>query len=123
PFEKISASVFKKQDFSQIRFADLKNRLEIKGTAIIINKMEIRSTALILFAQGVYDVRKGTDMSIKIPIRNVLKKNDSIDLVSSDIRTGPSIRVRAKTGDDGKLKIHWDPFRRAVRNKKEAEAN
>jgi hypothetical protein len=123
PLQKISTSVFKKQDFSTIRFADLKNRLEVKGTAFIIDKMEIRSTALILFAEGVYDVKKGTDMSIKFPIRNIVKKNDSIDLISSDIRTGPSIRVRAKTGDDGKLKISWDPLRRAVRNKKEAEAN
>ena len=123
PLQKISISVFKKQDFSTIRFADLKNRLEVKGTAFIIDRMEIRSTALILFAEGVYDVKKGTDMSIKFPIRNIVKKNDSVDLISSDIRTGPSIRVRAKTGDDGKLKISWDPLRRAVRNKKEAEAN
>ena len=123
PLTKISTSVFKKQDFSTIQFADLKNRLEVKGTAIIINKMEIRSTALILFAEGVYDVKKGTDMSIKFPIRNMVKKNEGIDLISSNIRTGPSIRVRAKTGDDGKLKIQWDPFRKAVRNKKEAENN
>jgi hypothetical protein len=123
PFEKISASVFKKQDFSTIKFADLKNRLQVKGTAIIIDKMEIRSTALVLFAEGVYDVRKGTDMSIKFPIRNVFKKNDSIDLISSDIHHGISVRVRAKTGDDGKLKISWDPLRRALKNKKEAEAN
>jgi predicted ABC-class ATPase len=123
PFEKISASVFKKQDFSSIRFADLKNRLQVKGTAIIIDKMEIRSTALVLFAEGVYDVKKGTDMSIKFPIRNVLRKNDSIDLISSDIKHGVTVMVRAKTGEDGKLKISWDPFRRSRRNKKEAEAN
>ncbi len=123
PLKKISISIFKKQDFSTIRFADLKNRLQVKGTAIIIDKMEIRSTALILFAEGVYDVKKGTDMSIKFPIRNIIKKNDSIDLISSDIRTGPSIRARAKTGNDGKLKITWDPLRRALRNKKETEAN
>lgn len=123
PLEKIAASGFKKQDFSTIRFAELKNRLEIKGTAFIINKMEIRSTALILFVEGVYDVKKGTDMSIKFPIRNMLKKNDSIDLISADIKYGPSIRVRAKTGNDGKLKISWDPFRKAVRKKKEAAAH
>lgn len=123
PFEKISASVFKKQDFSSIRFADLKNRLQVKGTAIIIDKMEIRSTALVLFAEGVYDVKKGTDMSIKFPIRNMLKKNDSIDLISADIHHGVSVTVRAKTGEDGKLKISWDPFRRSIKNKKEAEAN
>ena len=123
PLEKISLSVFKKQNFSTIQFADLSNTLQVKGTAVIIDRMEIRSTALIFFVEGVYDVKKGTDMSIKFPIRNIIKKNDSIDLISSDIRTGPSIRVRAKTGDDGKLKISWDPFRRAVRNKKETEAN
>ena len=123
PFEKIAISVFKKQDFSVIRFADLKNQLKVKGTAIIIDKMEIRSTALVLFVQGVYDVKKGTDMSIKFPIRNMIRKNDSIDLVSADIRHGVSVHVRAKTGDDGKLKISWDPFRRAVKNKKEADSN
>lgn len=123
PLKKISLSVFKKQDFSTIRFANLKNQLDVKGTAIIIDKMEIRSTALVLFVEGVYDVKKGTDMSIKFPIRNVVKKNDSIDLISADIRTGPSIRVRAKTGEDGKLKVTWDPLRRAVRNKKETELN
>jgi hypothetical protein len=52
----------------------------------------------------------------------MLKKNDSIDLISSNIHYGVSVRVRAKTGDDGKLKLSWDPFRKSVKNKKEAEA-
>jgi hypothetical protein len=119
PLEKISASVFKKQDFSSIRFADLENRLEVNGTAIIINKMEIRSTALVLFAEGIYDVKKGTDISIKFPLKNVLKKNENINLIKKGVQHGISVHVRAKTGEDGKLKISWDPFKKAVKNKKE----
>jgi hypothetical protein len=28
-------------------------------------------------------------------------------------KTGPSARLRAKWGDDGKIKISWDPFNKA----------
>lgn len=51
PIQKVSEKVFKKQDFSAIRFADLKNRLEVNGTTFIIDQMEIRSSAITLFVQ------------------------------------------------------------------------
>jgi hypothetical protein len=123
PLKEISKTVFKKQDFGEIRFADLRNRLDLKGTAFIINSMDIRSTALNFSVEGVYDYKKGTDMFIKLPFRNLLKSQSGTDISENGKPAhGPSLRLRAKTGDDGKLKISWDPLRRSKKNKKDVMA-
>jgi hypothetical protein len=60
-------------------------------------------------------------MSIQVPLRNLTKDQSQTDLSEEGGRGGGiSVRLRAKTGDDGKLKISWDPFRRSIKNKKEA---
>ena len=117
PLQKISDKVFKKQDFTRIKFADLENTLMVDGTSFSFDRMEIRSTALTMFVKGVYDVKNGTDMGITLPVRNLLKSNANIEL-SDEGKTqkGISIRLRAKTGDDGKLKVGWDPLRLGGRN-------
>ncbi|HUR12023.1 MAG TPA: AsmA-like C-terminal region-containing protein [Flavitalea sp.] len=121
PVKKIGETALKKQNFSQIRFADLENTLEVTGSKYIINKMEIRSTAITLFIQGTFDTKNGTDMSIQVPVRNLLKNQENTDLTDAGKKGGGiSVRLRAKTGDDGKLKVSWDPFRKAIKNRKEA---
>ncbi len=118
PILKVGEKVFKKQNFEEISFADLKNRLELKGTTFIINQMEIRSTAMTLFVEGVYDVKTGTDMSIRLPVRNLTRNQEGTDLSEGGKnKKGLSLRLRARTGDDGKLKLSWDPFKRSVQNK------
>lgn len=116
PAVKIAATAFKKRDFSHILFGDLTNELEINGSAITIHKMEIRSNVAILFVEGVYDTKKGTDMSIQIPLSN-LSKSENTDLENTG-RVGMNIRLRAKTGDDGILKVSWDPFNNASKQRK-----
>lgn len=117
PLQKVSETIFKKRDFSKIQFAELKNRLFVKGSAISFNKMEIQSNVFTLFAEGVYDTKKGTDISLQIPARN-LKKIVAGDELNNKGKAGLNLRLRAKTGDDGKLKISWDPFRRGGDSKK-----
>ncbi len=112
PLQKVSETMFKKRDFSKVQFAELKNKLEIKGSAISFNKMEIRSNVFTMFVEGVYDSKKGTDMSIQVPARNLKKIADN-DIIINKGKAGLNLRLRAKTGDDGKLKISWDPFRKA----------
>jgi hypothetical protein len=120
PLKEVANKAFKKQDFSQIRFADLRNRLDLKGTTFVINSMDIRSTALNFTVEGVYDYKKGTDMFIKLPFRNLLKSQSNTDISANGRAAhGPSLRLRAKTGDDGKLNISWDPLRLSKRNKKD----
>jgi AsmA-like C-terminal region len=117
PMEKIKV-VLKNRDLSEIKFAELQNRLDVDSTTLTVHRMEINSTAFILFAEGTYDLKTGTDMSLQIPLSNLSKnKNQAIppDSRGNDGKAGPSVRLRAKTGDDGKLKISWDPFKKALK--------
>jgi len=119
PVEKISQFVFKNRDFSNIQFAELKDKLDVDGSKIKVNRMEIHSSVLDMFVEGIYDLQKGTDMSIQIPLSNLKEKNIDKDLANRGVKskTGVSVRLRAKTGDDGKLKISWDPFKKALKKK------
>jgi len=118
PMEKIGVSVLKKRDLAEVKFAELQNQLDVDSTTVYVHRMEINSTAFTLFAEGTYDLRMGTDMSLQVPLSNLSKdRNQDIppDSKGNDGKAGPSIRLRAKTGDDGKLKISWDPFKKALK--------
>jgi hypothetical protein len=96
----------------------LKNQLDLDTTTLVIHRMEIRSTAFSFFVEGTYDWKKGADLSLQVPLSN-LKKDKNPDLApvnkGTDSKTGVSLRLRAKTGDDGKLKVSWDPFRKSLK--------
>ncbi|MEO5997645.1 MAG: AsmA-like C-terminal region-containing protein [Chitinophagaceae bacterium] len=119
PVKKISQTAFKSRDFSNIRFAELIEKLEINGSEIKVNRMEIQSTVMTMFVEGIYDVKKGTDLSIQIPLSNLSKRGEDFKLKNKGVRskTGMSILLRAKTGEDGKAKISWDPFKLALKKK------
>ena len=114
PVEKISQTVFKNRNFSEIQFAELHDLLEINGENITINRMEIHSTVLTMFVEGIYNLKTGPDLSIQVPLSNLKANKDSV-MVNKGIfsKTGVSARLRAKRGDDGKIKIIWDPFNKA----------
>jgi hypothetical protein len=123
PMEKIKA-VLKNKDLSEIRFADLKNHLDLDSTTLTFQRMEIRSTAFTLYAEGVYDLKTGPDMSLQVPLSNLSKKQDQNpnippDSRGNDSKAGISVRLRARRGDDGKLKVSWDPFKKALKKVKE----
>ena len=120
PMEKIRESVLKKRDLSEIRFSELKSRLDVDSTTITVHRMEIQSTALTLFAEGIYDLKKGADMSLQVPLSNLKDRNPDVPPPDkgNNGSAGISVRLRARTGDDGKLKVSWDPFRKAPRASK-----
>jgi hypothetical protein len=124
PMEKINEKILKKRDLSQIWFAQLQNRLDIDSSTVRLHRMEIQSTAFTLFAEGTYDWKKGTDMSLQVPLSNL--KERAIDSPpesrGNDSKAGLSLRLRARTGEDGKLKISWDPFRKALKKNKNKKA-
>jgi hypothetical protein len=119
PVKKISQTAFKNRDFSNIRFADLTDKLEITGSEIKVNRMEIQSSVLTMFVEGIYDVEKGTDLEIQIPLSNLSKRGEDFELKNKGVKskTGMSINLRARTGEDGKAKITWDPFKHALKKK------
>jgi uncharacterized protein involved in outer membrane biogenesis len=114
PIQKISQTVFKNRNFSDIQFADLHDLLEINGENITVNRMEIHSSVLTMFVEGMYNMKTGPDLSIQVPLSNLKSKKNS-ELVNKGIfsKTGPSARLRAERGSDGKVKITWDPFNKA----------
>jgi hypothetical protein len=122
PMEKIHEKVLKKRDLSEIHFGTLQNELDIDSTTVTLHRMEIQSTAITLYAEGIYDLKKGADMSLQIPLSNLKARDADIPPESrgNDSKGGISLHLRAKTGEDGKLKISWDPFRKALKKGKKA---
>ena len=118
PVQKISQTVFKNRNFSDIQFADLHDRLSIAGKTITINRMEIQSSVMNMFVEGTYNMKKGADLSIQVPLSNLSPGDKVPENRGTDSRTGVSAVLRAKNGDDGKLKITWDPFKKSVRKMK-----
>jgi hypothetical protein len=62
-------------------------------------------------------------MSLQVPLSNLKKNKDQNpdippDSKGNDSKAGLSLRLRAKTGDDGKLKVSWDPFKKALKKMK-----
>jgi hypothetical protein len=122
PMEKIHEKVLKKRDLSEIRFGELKNQLDIDSTTVTLHRMEIQSTAFTVFVEGIYDLKKGADMSLQIPLSNLKNRDTNAPPESkgNDSKAGLSLRLRARTGEDGKLKISWDPFKKALKKGKKA---
>jgi hypothetical protein len=111
PIMKITTTALKNRDFSQIRFTELTNHIKIVGSAIYIPRMEIRSNVVVLFVEGVYDTKKGTDVSIQIPVSNLSKSENK--MMENTGKAGVNVRLRAKTGENGNLKVSWDPLNNA----------
>ncbi len=78
PIQKISQTIFKNRNFSNIQFADLHDLLEINGQSITVNRMEIRSSVLSMFVEGVYNMKTGPDLSIQVPLSNLKSNKDSV---------------------------------------------
>ncbi len=126
PLENINSLVFKNRDFSNIEFAELKDRLIIGNNEVQINRMEITSSVLHMYAEGVYDLAKtNTDISIQIPLSNLKKQDENLKPKNKgvDAKTGASIYLRAKGNSNGEVKIGIDVFKKLRRNKKDKTEN
>ena len=120
PMEKVHEKILKNRDLSEIHFAELKNQLDLDTSTLTIHRMEIQSTAFTLFVEGTYDMRTGPDLSLQVPLSNLKDRNPDIPPSNkgNDGKTGLSVRLRARRDEDGKLKISWDPFKKALKKNK-----
>ncbi|MEO6404882.1 MAG: AsmA-like C-terminal region-containing protein [Ferruginibacter sp.] len=112
PVKKMQKFIFKNRDFDNIRFAELKDKLDISNQEIRINRMEIQSTVMSLFVEGLYSRKGNTDISIQVPLSNI-KKRDG-DMIPENIgvnkKTGTSIFLRGRPGSDGNVQFKLDLF-------------
>lgn len=108
PMQKVGSFAFPNRNFSDIRFTSLKNTLNLQGNKVIIPPMEIRSTVLNVFLDGVYSFTTGTNIAIKIPLRNPGKdepvESSNIPTKDRDLK-GIVINLRALDGENGKVRF------------------
>ena len=112
PVKKIQSFIFKKRDFENIRFAELKDRLEISNQEIKVNRMEIESTVISMYVEGIYSMKGTTDMTIQIPLRNLKKRGPDYkpENTGVDKKGGASIFMRGRPGPDGNIQFKPDLF-------------
>jgi hypothetical protein len=120
PIKKLQRFIFKKRDFDNIRFAELKNRLEINNQEIKINRMEIQSTVMSMFVEGTYNQKGSTDISIQVPLSNLKKRSEDYnpENLGVDKKGGSSIFIRGRPGEDGKIRFKLDLFKKFDKEKK-----
>lgn len=119
PVKKIQSVIFKNRDFENIRFAELKDRLEISNQEIKINRMEIESSVLSMYVEGTYSMKGTTDMSIQVPLSNLKKRGADYkpENTGTDKKAGPSIFIRGRPGPDGNIQFKSDIFNKFKRSK------
>ncbi|MEO7767653.1 MAG: AsmA-like C-terminal region-containing protein, partial [Ferruginibacter sp.] len=119
PVKKLQNIIFKKRDFDNIRFAELKDRLEISNRDIKINRMEIQSTALSFFVEGIYSMKGNTDISIQVPLNNLKKRGPDYnpENIGTDKKAGKSIFIRGRPGTDGNISFKLDLFNKYKKEK------
>lgn len=107
PMTKIGNFAFPNRDFSNISFMNLKNTLSIAQKKVTIPPMEVRSSVLNIYLSGVYGFGAGTDIGMRIPLRNPRKDEliTNIDEKRARSLKGIVINLRAVDGEDGKVKI------------------
>jgi hypothetical protein len=123
PIKKLQSFIFKKRDFDNIHFAELKDRLEISNQEIKINRMEIESTVLSMFVEGTYSMKGNTDLSIQIPLSNLKKRKDDYKPQNTGIdkKAGASLFIRGRPGPDGNIQFQTDLFNKFKRSKEKKE--
>jgi AsmA-like C-terminal region len=110
PLNRLKSFVFKNRDMSNVRFAELKDKLQIDGNMIFVQRMEIQSSAFRLFLEGNYGLAKAnTDLLIQVPFSNLNGNSfeEDKDPVNKGVaaKAGASIWLRAVNGEDGKVKV------------------
>ncbi len=113
-FQSLSNFLLKRRDFAEVKFAQIESRFYIKSREIEIERMEIQSSVLGLFVEGVYSLRNKTDLLVQIPLSNLKKRDKKFvpEKVGTDAKVGPSVFLRAKENEDGKIEIKYELLHR-----------
>lgn len=120
PLENMSNLLFKKRDFTDVRFDEIMADFNVHGTELDISRMEVQSTVLTLFLEGRYSLKDSTNLSIQIPLSNLKKRDKDFvpQNVGTDAKVGLSVFLKASEGKDGKTVIEFDSFGKAEKGKR-----
>ncbi len=114
PIKKIQQFIFKKRNFDNIRFAELKNVLSISNQQIRFRRMEIQSNVLTMFTEGTYAMNGNSDITIQLPLSNLRKRDAAYTPRNKGVnqKTGASIFLKGNTGADGNIQFTLDVLHR-----------
>ena len=120
PIKKLQNFLFKNRNFENIKFAELKDRLDISNQEIKINRMEIESSVLSFFVEGIYSMKGNTDISIQVPLSNLKKRGGEYkpENTGVDKKTGASLFLRGRPGPDGNIQFKADLFNKFGKEKR-----
>ena len=120
PLENMSNFLFKRRDFSNVQFGEIRSHMTVRGTEIDIRKMEIESSVLRLFVEGRYSLKNNTDLEVQVPLSNLRKRDKDYrpENVGVDSRVGPSVFLHVYNDNTGKTVIGYDPFKKHVKKRR-----
>ncbi len=121
PLLGLQKYVFKNRDLNNIQFTELADTFDIKNGDIYIHRMPVISSALVMYIEGVYSFSNRTDILIQVPFSSLKSSPDDFRNIDKNAKPGKSVNLRAKTGDDGQLKIGLDIFNNYKKEKKHRE--
>ncbi len=110
PLADISKYIFKKRDFNNVTFDEIKDTVNLNGMDLTIQRMEIASSVFRMFIQGHYRVNGTADLSIQVPLSNLKKQSSDYvpENIGTDAKTGASIFLRVRGGGKEKVKVTLD---------------
>jgi hypothetical protein len=111
PMMNVGKNVFKKRDFSNVSFAEIKDSIIVDGKEIKLKRMEIASSVLRLFVMGNYKVNGPYEFLIEFPLNNLKAQdiNYKPENIGVGAKTGAAIFVSVKGDGTGKPKIGLAP--------------
>ncbi|MFN8309927.1 MAG: AsmA-like C-terminal region-containing protein [Chitinophagales bacterium] len=107
--KEIGSKIFRKRDFDNITFAEIKDSLILSGQELRINRMEIASSVMHLFVQGRYQFNGESTIGIQVPLSNLktIPADFKPENIGADKRGGASIFLLL-TGANNKMKVKLD---------------
>jgi len=125
PFEQMKNFVFKNRDMKHVRFAELKDRMDISAAEVFLHRMEIQSSVCRMFIEGNYDLKgKNTDLLIQVPLSNLNDNSFTAGKApknkGTSAKVGMSVWLRAESEEDGKVKMKLT-LRKKLKDKKKNE--
>jgi hypothetical protein len=108
PIIKIGKTAFPNRDVKNITFSDLAGNATINGSLIHVKELKVSSNVLNIDANGMYSLsNKGTNLAVKIPLRN---PKDDYKIADQNARDavrykGIVLNLMVVDGDNGRTKI------------------
>jgi hypothetical protein len=108
--EEIGDKYLKKRNLSDLRFAEIGNKLTISQGLVSVPRMQIEATAFRLFIEGQYGIAGATDLRIQVPLSNLTAHDSGYvpKKTKQNAKGGMSIYLRAKSDENEKIGISLD---------------